>query len=116
MRSSRTRIAVSVFLVALAIALLHYLVVVALCIRWFDINAPVSRFEPVLYVLLSPAYLLKENLTSGLVMLNSVLWGGVAAALGDCFAKSARRFSLRELLIATTLVAVVLSLGMWLAR
>jgi hypothetical protein len=44
----------------------------------------------------------------------AVTFAGVAVAFGAGFLST--RFSLRDMLIATTLVAVVLGLGVWLAR
>jgi hypothetical protein len=51
------------------------------------------------------------------ILINSVLWGAVLAEpVRWWFGWPPWRFSLRTLLIATTLVAVVLGLGVWVAR
>jgi hypothetical protein len=98
-------------------ATIHFLALVALtlyCLKhYYD---QVSPLDPIGYVLLFPAFLVlrlagNQPLFIVLVPLNSILWGYVLARIfGRWFTWPLWHFSLRMLLVAMTLIAVVLGI------
>jgi hypothetical protein len=110
--------------VAASISVVHFLAVMGLgvyILHCDDLNQP-SLLEPVLNVLLSPSQILAVRYTAfgewvGLVLYaNSFFWGSILAWPFCWFCLPPWQFSLRNMLIATAVVAVILGLGVWAAR